>query len=154
MRKSLNAEKQWFPGTNSLQGTLNMCNFTSPKEDSLCSSVHLHPKSTERPIYRCRWACSYALSCAQYVSPSVVFFPFFHVAQVAIIPQEIKHEWQWSHRRFSLNGEKIWENFQNSKKLAEKLPNALKIWQKNPLSLDATWHLKPHSITVSRDLEL
>jgi hypothetical protein len=28
-----------------------MCNFSSPKEDSLCSSVHLHPKNTERPIY-------------------------------------------------------------------------------------------------------
>jgi hypothetical protein len=33
------------------------------------------------------------------------FFSFFNVTQVAIIPQEIWIEWQWSHRRFSLNGE-------------------------------------------------
>jgi hypothetical protein len=37
-----------------------------------------------------------------------------------------------------------------SRETALRSKNLAKI----PLSLDATWHLKPHSITVSGDLEL
>jgi hypothetical protein len=31
----------------------------------------------------------------------------------------------------------------------KKLPSAVKIWQNCFVTLDATWHLKPYSITVS-----
>ncbi len=53
--KSFSAEEQMIFLAQILCKALTvriMCNFTSPKEDSLCSSVHFHSKkSTERPIY-------------------------------------------------------------------------------------------------------
>lgn len=55
---------------------------------------------------------------------------------------------------FSFKGENIRGNCQNSFKTSRKIALNSRNLTKFPLSLDSTWHLKPHSIAVSGELKL